>query len=229
LIADLTARLGVEHHTDQTNSLANLRRLLAAKNCPVHDSVLQFEQEYGGLLVPNAGYPNWLNDGEYKVVGSYACLQRGETARGGPSQASLGLVPIVSTSNDNVYFLDQRGRGWFHDTVADADAVQVTASGDTIMAGLVLYAMLSSVQVQSEAGAHGARLAGHLGVAPIPIASGRLDRWWGSPDLLVSESPCEMEAWHLDPEAAAEAPRKTTVCALSLAGELAIKHHYGTG
>ncbi len=135
---------------------------------------------------------------------------------------SLGLVPVIYTSQDNVYFLDGMGGGWGQDLISGNDAFRTAMNGDELFASFILYARFNRDRKRRRQleGARGAEIGRKLGAAPIAVAS-RVDQWWGSPDVLILETTTRA-SWLLDPAEVNAAPRNTFVAVLSSASDAAL-------
>jgi hypothetical protein len=55
LVADYAEKLGVERRADEAGSHDDLRQILMKRGYPQHAAVFEFEERYGGVLVPDYG------------------------------------------------------------------------------------------------------------------------------------------------------------------------------
>lgn len=76
--------------------------VLAAHGRGPWESVLNFEESYGGLELCDAG-----SAVPALVVGPFACLSPSNYRLSEPT-----LVPVIFAADDVVYSLDEEGRGW---------------------------------------------------------------------------------------------------------------------
>ena len=121
----LLDRLGAERDAKQTATREKLVALLGRSGYAVHVAVVEFEARFGGLRLPSERNEDWREQGLYAIVGTYACVRSSAHGlpRGGESQASLQLVPILYVPSDTVVFVDHDGKAYAQDTVGDIEAL----------------------------------------------------------------------------------------------------------
>jgi hypothetical protein len=175
LPAILATVFGVEAATPAAE--AEVRRLLAARTYPAHEAVLAFEARFGGT---------YGEDDEPLTVGAGACL--GGDAHADPRGGRDDLVPVIYTANDGIGYLDGEGRGWFQDTIEEADASLVAPDGAALVCRVVLWNLLFAGERRELPGLRGAELAERLGVPAVVEASDAKERWWSDGTLTIRES-----------------------------------------
>jgi hypothetical protein len=104
-------------------------------------------------------------------------------------ESAKGLVPVISTANDVVFFLDRRGKAWGQDTIEDPRPVPFADDLDVLVARVALVQLSSELKRISEtAGRSGAALARARKLPRIPEATDSLGAAWGTAKALVLES-----------------------------------------
>lgn len=187
-VGALLSIVRAERDPGQMTAREELTALLKRKGYRPHESVLEFEEELGGLLIPDdAEAKEWRDQGTYTLVGAYACLRSNahEAPRGGDAQRDLELVPVAYTQDDGICFMDKAGKIYFQDTIADMEAEPFLRTGGMLVSRLVLAAAVSGSQELE--GKRGARLARRLGLSSVDASAGKDERWWASRDAVVWE------------------------------------------
>lgn len=157
-------------------------RTFAALDEPLRRVAEAFDERYGGLVV--AELPG--DEGRDWLFGAYANLSSGVA----PARSS-SLVPVASSPNDILFYLDAGGVAWAHDTIEEPEPVIDAPDGDRMVARIVLRGVLFertlARQVVELEGFEGARIAAELGVGEIVQAGD--ERWhaWGDARRLVVE------------------------------------------
>ncbi|MFN8396573.1 MAG: hypothetical protein U0176_18250 [Bacteroidia bacterium] len=186
----LLAQRGGVMDPDQRGSRIDLEKACAAHDYVLHPSVVDFEEEFGGLLLPDEG--NVLDKDEpYWLFGAYACLtSEAHVAPRGGSKARK-LVPVVYSPNDVIYFLDAQGKAYAQDTIEDTKAAQFAENGKAMMCRILLEdAVFSRGETTLEMkGLQGEALSGRLGLKLIAEASGADRKYYADAtgSLLVVE------------------------------------------
>ena len=62
------------------------------------EAVLDFEARYGGLIVPESGDDDWIDEGTYAMFGAFAFFKSQK-----PKKREDDLVPIAIDSRGNCY------------------------------------------------------------------------------------------------------------------------------
>jgi hypothetical protein len=139
----------------------------------VHPSVAAFEAAFGGLVIPDR--PKQKKNGPVWRFGAHACLTSGAHVAPRGGKKTLGLVPVVYSPNDVVYFLDKQGRAYAQDTVEDAEAKPFAENGTALLARIMLYSALFALGGSAQAlpGVLGDALAERLSLALVTEASDR--------------------------------------------------------
>jgi hypothetical protein len=153
--------------------------LLVDRGFPAHAPALDFEARYGGLRVfePDA-------DPAALVVGPYACL-----AASPYSHHERDLVPMIFGSDDNIYTLDGRGRGWVCNAMVDGTSRPCARDGRQLLAQAVLWRALVTAGFVTREGAHDEALAAERGVPLLDDATSDHESWWADAAQLVVEIP----------------------------------------
>ncbi len=118
-------------------SLDQLEKVCKEHGYALHPSVMDFEAAFGGLVMPDEG--EIVKNGEpHWVFGTYACLSGGShvAPRGGSKQR--GLVPVVYSPNDIVYFLDAQGKAYAQDTIEDTSAAPYAENATALICRILL-------------------------------------------------------------------------------------------
>jgi hypothetical protein len=116
---------------------ADLAELLRKERFPVHDSVLDFEERFGGLIVPAPGIDDWRSKHAFIVLGAYATLRAGFLWR-----RTADLVPVYRGLHDDLGYLDGRGRGWTEDTIEGPAPICIATDGKRLISFLVANELL---------------------------------------------------------------------------------------
>jgi hypothetical protein len=127
-------------------------------------------------------------DDEDYWLGAYACLTEGghENPRG---EEALGLVPVMYSPNDIIWYLDASGTAWVEDTIEGPGPVPCARSGEKMIASSLLMCSMWRREMQSLEieRAAGAEIAAALGLPALEEASDDLVRWWGDGVTLIVE------------------------------------------
>jgi hypothetical protein len=137
-----------------------------------HASVITFEASFGGLVIPEEGKmkkgePCWL-------FGTHACLTTGGNSDPRGGSKARKLVPVVYSPNDIIYYLDEQGRGYAQDTIADSSAALYANDGISLVCRIVFDDALFSRQETSLdlPGLRGEELSRRLSLSLVTEASG---------------------------------------------------------
>jgi hypothetical protein len=176
----------------QTTDRATLTELLERLDYPVSEAVLAFEETFGGLLLPTNSFDDWRKDRLYTLVGASAALQVGWSIppRGGATTATTRLVPVALGPQDDVYFLDEHGAAYYHETIGEPGAVPFGADGAELVTRLVMAALTYSYSGTSSHGtavwppvARVASAAATLGLTR--LSSDASSEWWAGAAAVV--------------------------------------------
>ena len=139
----------------------------------LHPAVAAFEAEFGGLVIPDR--PKQKKNDPVWLFGTHACLTSGAHVAPRGGKKTRGLVPVVYSPNDVVYFLDKQGRAYAQDTVEDAEAKPFADDGTALIARIMLYSALFALGGSAQAlpGLLGDALAARLSLALVTEASDR--------------------------------------------------------
>jgi hypothetical protein len=139
----------------------------------MHPSVAAFEAAFGGLVIPDS--PKQRKNDPVWLFGAHACLASEAHAAPRGGKKTRGLVPVVYSPNDVVYFLDKQGRAYAQDTVEDPEAKPFAENGSALVARIMLYSALFALGASSQAlpGLQGDALAQRLALALVEEASHR--------------------------------------------------------
>jgi hypothetical protein len=139
----------------------------------LHAAVAAFEAEFGGLVIPDS--PKQKRNGPVWLFGAHACLASGAHVAPRGGKKTRGLVPVVYSPNDVVYFLDKQGRAYSQDTIEDPEAKPFAEDGTALIARIMLYSALFALGASAQAlpGVLGAALAERLSLALVTEASDR--------------------------------------------------------
>jgi hypothetical protein len=131
----------------QTTDRATLAKRLEQHDLPANESVLAFEETFGGLLLPLTTYDDWRDQGLYTMIGPSAML---DTHAAPPTGGTLGettlLVPVARGSQEDIYFLDEDGAPYFHETMGERSAVPFGADGTELVTRLLFGALVFAAQ-----------------------------------------------------------------------------------
>jgi hypothetical protein len=83
-----------------------LRELLVERGYDPHEPALCFEEDYGGLILPEPGVEDWFGAGRYTPFGTWSWLDE-NSGNLPPEDAKRGLGPA---------FVDPRGIGYLDST-----------------------------------------------------------------------------------------------------------------
>lgn len=143
-----------------------------------HTSVIAFEAAFGGLLIPDG--PKMKKNEPHWLFGAHACLTSGgHTAPRGGSKARK-LVPVVYSPNDNIYYLDHKGRAYAEDTIEDLKASYYAEDKTSLVCRIILDDALFSRNETSFdlPGLQGDALSERLSLKLIREASGKDRRFF---------------------------------------------------
>ncbi|MFK8004498.1 MAG: hypothetical protein AB8H86_33330 [Polyangiales bacterium] len=152
---------------------------LAAYERASWESVLEFEEDYGGLELCDPGSTT-----PALVVGPFACLSPGDYRLSEPR-----LIPVMFSADDVVYSLDEEGRGWTMAAMVEGKHRLSARNGRQLLTQAILWRALASdlSGAQLEQGMCGAKWAAKAELKPIHEASSDSERWWGDGERLVVE------------------------------------------
>lgn len=137
-----------ERDAAQTIGRSTLAERLGALGLPASDAVLGFEETFGGLLLPITTLDDWREDRLYTLVGPWAMLTtHSQLPRGGRTAHATPLVPVARGPQEDLYFLDERGAPYYHETMGEPGAVPFGADGAELVARLVFGALTYAAQV----------------------------------------------------------------------------------
>lgn len=139
----------------------------------MYPAVAAFEAKFGGLVIPES--PKQKKNDPVWRFGAHACLASGEHAAPRGGKKTRGLVPVVYSPNDVVYFLDKQGRAYAQDTIEDPEAKPFAENGSALVARIMLYSALFALGASSQVlpGLQGVTLAKRLSLVLIKEASDR--------------------------------------------------------
>lgn len=189
-VRPLFERLGAVRSAGVVKSRDAVEKLLRKHGYPVSEPVLEFEERFGGLMVPTTDKEGWRERGEWVLMGVAACIAGGgkKPPRGGPGNAAQGLVPVVMGPQDDVTFLDPSGRAWWHDTIGARDAVPFGEGGPELVARWLCAACtLAGRYSGAQALRNGTALAVAESLALSLVAVDDRRRYWASGEAVVVE------------------------------------------
>jgi len=176
----------------RTADRAALTKRLEELDYPVSEAVLAFEETFGGLLLPTSAFDDWREDRLYTLVGPWAALggDMSMYPRGGKTAATTRLVPVALGPQDDVYFLDERGAAYYHETIGEPGAVPFGADGAELVTRLVMGVLTIAYSGTS---AHGTAVwppAARVASAAATLGLTRLfadetSEWWAGPAAVV--------------------------------------------
>lgn len=185
--------LTIRHARRETPSTRRLNELLAENEYESNPMIVAFDEAFGGLSFPDGeADEDWdmEEDGGW-LVGTELCLELGghDAPRGGDSQEDLGLIPIVYSPNDIIYFMDPQGQCWGQDTIEEPEALPCAKDGATLVTRLILETLLWSEEAKrtEKAGLHGDKMAAEAKYKLVPEASDEFSRWWAGPAGFIAE------------------------------------------
>jgi hypothetical protein len=179
-----------ERDAGQTTDRTTLVRRLEELGFPVNDAVLAFEETFGGLLLPVTPQDGWRADGLYTLVGPWAMLAAHTSIpRGGKTAASKRLVPVARGTQEDVYFLDEDGAPFYHETIGEPGAVPFGANAAELVTRLVFASLTYASQSQRgipvfPPAARVASAAAALGLTQL-FADDMSQWWYGSAAVVV--------------------------------------------
>lgn len=115
---------------------AQLTKICKEYDYALHQSVIDFETAFGGMVMPDEGTklkkdePCWL-------FGAHACITSGGHVDPRGGSKSRKLVPVVCSPNDVIYFLDAKGNAYAQDTIEDVSAVKFAKDPVTLVARIL--------------------------------------------------------------------------------------------
>jgi hypothetical protein len=191
-IAKLFARKKAERNPKQTASRDELVTLLTKRGYKPHAAVLDFEQRYGGVTLPETGEDDWDAEGTCALLGAWAFLHWSNgSPRGGKGHEKLELVPVVTNASGYCY-LDSQGRAYAEDEIEGMMEGVFAKDGDGLVARLALRSFhtsrMASHRFRKLAKASGAKVAKKLGALKVECASSKEEQWWASEDFIVNQS-----------------------------------------
>ncbi len=186
----LLERLGSFRDAKQTTDSETLAKLLRELDYPVSESVLAFEETFGGLLLPTTRFDDWRKDRRHTLVGPWAALRSGFTIppRGGEHGAATKLVPVALGRQDDVYFLDERGAAYYHETVGEPSAIPFGIDGAELVTRLVAAALTYASEDRDgtavfPSAAQIAKVA--VGIGLTRLFADETSEWWSGPTAVV--------------------------------------------
>ena len=133
-----------------------------------------------------------VEDGDedaHYCVGPGACLA-GDWHTIDEDDRKRGLVPVLYSPNDVLWYLDASGRAWGYDSIEGPGPTPYARDGDMLIARVLLYGRLFDYEAKEMLDRFaGEELAKRLGVGPIATATDELARWWGDGEVLIVEPP----------------------------------------
>ena len=158
-------------HADEEGA----RAILRDAEQPEHAAVLAFEAEYGGLELFESD-----PDAPALLVGPYAvfsALRRYRQSDGDP-------VPVAIACDDVYYALDAKGRGYTNAAMVEGVFRPSANDGRALLTQAILWRALTThpKSFVAREGKHGAALAKERGLPRVSGATGKTERWWGSPE-----------------------------------------------
>lgn len=132
--------IGPARDTKKTASRATLTKRLEKLAYPVSDAVLEFEEAFGGLVIPVTNDEHWREDNMCTRVGVWAMIEPEYQWTQREDDPPGPLVPIAYGLQDETYLLDARGAPWFHDPTGDTYVVPFGADGAELVTRLVMAA-----------------------------------------------------------------------------------------
>lgn len=189
-VRPLFDRLGVVRRPGLVKSRESLEKLLRKYGYPVSEPVLEFEERFGGLMVPTTDVEGWRARGEWVLLSVDACIakRKRERPRGGPGNEAQGLVPVVLGPQDDITFLDPSGRAWWHDTVGARDAVAFGEGGaELVSRWLCAACTLAGRYSGAQALRNGTALGVAESLALSLVAVDERRRYWASGEAVVVE------------------------------------------
>jgi hypothetical protein len=179
------ARMNKDSRVDTAGLVATLKKY----DYPFSDAVAHFEIAYGGLQMPEYGAESdwYLTDEPIWLFGAQACLscEAHLEARGGAKDQ--GLVPVVYSPNDVIYFLDRTGRGFAQDTIEDTQAIFFAANGRALLTRILLWDEFFMLETHEFLGSHGDVLKNQLGLLLVKDASAEDLRFFSNDQDFVIE------------------------------------------
>lgn len=139
----------------------------------MHPAVAAFEAEFGGLVIPDS--PKQKKNDPVWLFGAHACLVSDAHAAPHGGKKTRGLVPVVYSPNDVVYFLDKQGRAYAQDTIEDSEAKPFAENGGALVSRIMLYSALFALGASAQAlpGLQGDAFAKRLSLSLVNEASDR--------------------------------------------------------
>ncbi len=203
-IAALFRRKKAERDPKKTTTRAELVALLAKRGYKAHPAVLDFEARYGGLIVPESGDDDWIDEGTYAMFGAFAFFKSQK-----PKKREDDLVPIAIDSRGNCY-MDAKGRVFGEDEIEGMMPGVFAKNGDSIVARLTLASYfeekISRRRFRKMPKGSGARVAKVIGAKRVPSASKPGEAWWASEAFIVFQTRKEVGVCALDDESAKKLP-----------------------
>jgi hypothetical protein len=179
--------------------------VLTAHGYAAHEAALAFEARYGGLVFATEprtfeGAP--VEDGystdnaSIWMFGPVACLVAGghSAPRGGERFRelygdALGLVPVAYGPDDDIWFVDAVGRGYYHDTCYDLGGPHLCAQdlGQVFPRVVLSHWLRSQRYTRGRDGWRGEEVAAAMDLPLIGAASDPYERWWGADGTVLVE------------------------------------------
>ena len=103
-------------------------------------------------------------------------------------------MPVMFASNDVYYALDAKGRGFTWAAMVEGSYRPSANDGRALLTQAILWRALETHPhfFLMREGKHGAELAKERGLPRVAGATGKTERWWGSPEgmrLVVENRP----------------------------------------
>jgi Leucine rich repeat len=179
-VLSVLAQRGGTLNPNLRGSPSLLQETCAAHGYALHQTVIDFEAAFGGLMMPDEGRklkkgePHWL-------FGAYACLSGSGHAAPRGGTKGRNLVPVVYAPNDVIYFLDAQGKAFVQDTIEDPSAVLYAADATALVCRILFdEAIFSRKETSSEfPGLQGESLSLRLALTLVTEASGADLRYYG--------------------------------------------------
>jgi len=194
-IRPLLDLLRAERRPGRSRPREELRELLVERGYHPHEAVLRFEEEYGGLILPEPGVEDWFGAGQYTLFGTWSWLDE-NSGNLPPEDAKRGLVPAFVDPR-GIGYLDSTGRGHVEDEIEGMLDDLDIPSGKALVVRTILFLLCPWTGGRKRAGLKGAAWATALGAKTIACVSGERERWWACDDFVVRESDAKTQAWAL--------------------------------
>ena len=141
--------VGPARDARKTARRADLSRRLEERGLPACAAVLSFEESFGGLLIPVTTEERWREHGLCTLVGAWAMLEEHpsfDLPNGGTTAEQKRLIPVARGTQEDVYFLDEEGGPYYHETIGEAGAVPFGRDARELVARLMFCALTYASQ-----------------------------------------------------------------------------------